>query len=357
MSEPNRLSIKRKATEEDPPDYLVLQKARQNETNIRYIRQKRVKESDADGDGAFATKPDLKPAKEMRQMSRRTFELQHSHFRPRTVNGKRKGSEDLVATFVERKRKQTAHSNTSKDDEIQLPHMPSASPHKRPGKGSAVKTTARPPVQPETEADKKQIEAIADYMHQAALEEIKRESRPKSVAAPKLSGAKSRDIHRQRVATNGAIHVGQDVDMEEENGYVYDTYILAPTTDDGAVQVDAQEELHNIGYIVITEQDEPFWETYLEDEPSEKDWNSDEDDENAEDYYGADYPEDEIASDDEFERDPYGYRGHGVSDDEEWDEDTGAYSDADSDSIPDPFRNNKTPQQFVKYLEAKAERN
>ena len=48
----------------------------------------------------------------------------------------------------------------------------------------------------------------------------------------------------------------------------------------------------------------------------------------AEDYYGNDYPEDEIDSDDEYGRDAYKYRRY-VSDDEEYDEESGSRSDGD----------------------------
>lgn len=52
----------------------------------------------------------------------------------------------------------------------------------------------------------------------------------------------------------------------------------------------------------------------------------------AEGYYGADYPEDEVASDDEYGRGAYGYRQAG-SDDEQWGSDDGAWSD-DGDQNP-----------------------
>ena len=46
----------------------------------------------------------------------------------------------------------------------------------------------------------------------------------------------------------------------------------------------------------------------------------------AEDYYGADYPEDEVDEDDEFGVDVYKYRKD-ASDDEEWDADNAVWSD------------------------------
>ncbi len=46
----------------------------------------------------------------------------------------------------------------------------------------------------------------------------------------------------------------------------------------------------------------------------------------AEDFYGNDYPEDEVESDDEFGRGAYNYR-HGAADDEEYDEEVATWSD------------------------------
>jgi hypothetical protein len=50
----------------------------------------------------------------------------------------------------------------------------------------------------------------------------------------------------------------------------------------------------------------------------------------AEDYYAADYPEDEVASDDEYGRDDYHYRTGNASDMEEYD---GVDEDNDPDLI------------------------
>lgn len=46
----------------------------------------------------------------------------------------------------------------------------------------------------------------------------------------------------------------------------------------------------------------------------------------AEDFYGNDYPEDEVDSDDEFGQDAYDYR-HGASDDEDYGEGVAGWSD------------------------------
>ena len=48
----------------------------------------------------------------------------------------------------------------------------------------------------------------------------------------------------------------------------------------------------------------------------------------AEDYYGNDYPEDEVESDDEYDRGAYQYR-RGGSDDEDYNADAEAWSDSE----------------------------
>lgn len=56
----------------------------------------------------------------------------------------------------------------------------------------------------------------------------------------------------------------------------------------------------------------------------------------AEDHYTADYPEDEVDSDDEFDRNAYNYRNRNASDNEEWDEDDEvAFSDGED---TDPWK-------------------
>jgi len=132
---------------------------------------------------------------------------------------------------------------------------------------------------------------------------------------------------------------------------VYDVYVLAPagSVDDAQMEVDGGPG--NIGYLIITEEDQSIWETYIEGEASDKEWDTDDEDENAEGYYGADYPEDELASDDEHGRNAYGFRAKGVSDNEEWDEDTGVYSDDEGhDRMMNPWKT-KTPTNFAKYLD------
>lgn len=345
MSEPAQVQLKRKRNEE-PLDFLVLEGQRGDSPaeGRHYVRQKRAEDAVGDDEVKPCTHDAVvsrtRAKQPNRSTSKRVFELQH---KPSNISRKRKpGEDDEIATFMEKKARHEEEVATQQkaSEEESAP----ATPLKRPGKGSSLKTPTKPAAPAETEAERKQMEAMAAYMHEAALEEIKKETRPKTVAAPKLSGARSRELHRQRAATNGSISVKSEIELDDDDSYVFDTYILAPATEIGAIQVDELGQLDNVGYLVIREDDRSLWETYLEDEPSDKDWNSDEDDENAEGYYAADYPDDELLSDDESELDGYGYMHRGVPNDEEWDEDTGAYSDDEFN-----IRNGQMPQRFREF--------
>ncbi|KAI4147553.1 MAG: hypothetical protein LQ340_005497 [Diploschistes diacapsis] len=65
-------------------------------------------------------------------------------------------------------------------------------------------------------------------------------------------------------------------------------------TDGGAANGDGDTGLENIGYLIIRPSDEEAWEVFLSDSEGsdEEEWEG-EDDSNAEDYYGNDYPEEE----------------------------------------------------------------
>lgn len=122
--------------------------------------------------------------------------------------------------------------------------------------------------------------------------------------------------------------------------YVIDIY--APLRDTQIEDIDWEMQPDRVGVIEIEDSDLNIWQEYLEDVDDDKDWDSEDEDENgeyvsysglvqrwprmrllipiAEDYYGNDYPEDELDSDDEFDREVYKYR-NGASDDEEFDRD------------------------------------
>ncbi|KAI0386120.1 hypothetical protein F5Y04DRAFT_116148 [Hypomontagnella monticulosa] len=106
-----------------------------------------------------------------------------------------------------------------------------------------------------------------------------------------------------------------DADMSDsdDSDYVIETYERVP-----ASKIGEHVKPHNIGILVFDE--EPDLEYfYGEGGDSEDEWAEDEEDENAENYYAADYPDEEVASDDEFDKNPYSFRTENASDLEEYD--------------------------------------
>jgi hypothetical protein len=146
------------------------------------------------------------------------------------------------------------------------------------------------------------------------------------------------------------------MDIDNETDYVYDTYYRHRITEGDLPHKDGI----SFGHLVIDEDQEDLWETYLDDNESDDDkFDTDDEDSNgavplsflsyptkprftstftdyvptAEDYYGADYPEDEVASDDEYDRDAYQFRGKNTDDLEEFDVHERYHSEHDEDDI------------------------
>ena len=154
-----------------------------------------------------------------------------------------------------------------------------------------------------------------------------------------------------------------DQPMEEnDDDYVYDVYIRRPLMEDDMLmnpltEMESEEQLkalgasrHGVGVIVITAEDEEYWEHFVEDD--EEEWDSEDEDSNGESFHDSscfafqngfsdnllyhiaennpanEYPDEELSDSDE-EDDPTAiyrkYRVHAVSDDEEFD-----FDDSDS---------------------------
>ncbi|KAK0310530.1 hypothetical protein LTR91_014952 [Friedmanniomyces endolithicus] len=284
---------------------------------------------------------------------RRVFHLKKPRITRGAGQGGRQGlgsdERSNVATFVEARGVTPVPSRTAAgaptpatDAEVQAP----ARPLKRPSRGLATAARGQPTG---TVQDQARLELVANNLHDFALNEITNAPKPRVAMLPKYAGRR-RDIERTpAAATEPRIRDDEDIDMDSDGDYVYETYILAPSSGAaGTADISMSDaEPANIGYLIITEEDQSVWETYIEDEPSDPEYGTDEEDENAEDYYGADYPEDEMASDDEGGRNAYGYRANGGSDGEEWDEDTGAHSDDDEFARSlDPWKA-RTAHKFV----------
>ncbi|KAI0408615.1 hypothetical protein F4802DRAFT_356839 [Xylaria palmicola] len=107
-----------------------------------------------------------------------------------------------------------------------------------------------------------------------------------------------------------------DVDVEtsdsDDGDYIIETYVRVPASSMGT-HVPPQ----SVGLLVFD--DEPDIEFfYGEDDENEDEWAEDEEDENAENYYAADYPDEEVATDDEFDKNAYAFRTGNASDLEEY---------------------------------------
>ncbi|PKS10305.1 hypothetical protein jhhlp_002056 [Lomentospora prolificans] len=105
-----------------------------------------------------------------------------------------------------------------------------------------------------------------------------------------------------------------DTEMDVDGDWIEEIYQRVP-----ASKLDATVPRSNVGVIRFgDEKEELFFYGAGEGDSDAEMW-EDEEDENAEDYYGADYPEDEVDVDDEFDRNAYKYRTGNASDEEEYD--------------------------------------
>jgi hypothetical protein len=184
--------------------------------------------------------------------------------------------------------------------------------------------------------------ALADEVEQEAEQKKKKQQGPIIVSPvkkeysskhkPKLPVKRFRDRHPEQ-AKAAAEPTDPDA-MDIDKDYVYDTYVREVTMRDADGNPTAPEG--SVGVIVITDEDEDLWETYWQEgEGSSEEYYTDDEDENAEDYYGADYPEDEVEHDDEFGINPYQYH-HG--DEEEYDAENDAWSDEEAEDMMYPWR-------------------
>ncbi|KAI5465733.1 hypothetical protein BGZ63DRAFT_411237 [Mariannaea sp. PMI_226] len=114
-------------------------------------------------------------------------------------------------------------------------------------------------------------------------------------------------------------------DMEDDDDWVIDEYVRIPAH---AMTVNVAPT--DVGVLVLDgEEDTNLFFGPDRDEDDELD--EDDEDENAENYYTADYPEDEVESDDEYNRYAYGYRNANASDNEEYDNRN--YDESDTDEM------------------------
>jgi hypothetical protein len=320
MDGPNTVRLQRRRNEL-PPDQLFVErrlaekrKEHPSEDGTRgyYVRQKRdtdnsdLPSSQADLSGNNTESPRNVGSSLSALEARRIFHLKHASPLAPSVQSsktrKRKQSDDF-ATVVEKKQKKVDPDNSASSlqpiDEDDAPTSTPSAPPKRPGRGSALRPQANKPdpVKAENEnivaRQQRELAALAQEMHQFALDELAKTPKPQIKTKPKLTPSRSRALHEKQAPalpsraapTNNADD--EDTAMDSDSEYVYDTYVLAPAP----TSLDMQDPVNNkkeplvvpsnVGYLIITEDDEQLWETYIHDLEGSDSEPTDEDDENG----------------------------------------------------------------------------
>jgi hypothetical protein len=242
--------------------------------------------------------------------------------------------------FVEARasaQEQTGPANGQSDAApVEIAPQETSRPRKRPGAGSALHPTAKPATEPKPQAagptaqDVRELEAFSQQVEKEDNLLIPLPSPSKY--KPKAPAQRFAQRHPEKAATLAQDDTSNDDAMDiDTDEYVYDTYIREAIVPDADGKL--PETTGTVGFLVISEEDEEWWNG--EDE-SDKEFDTDDEDENAEDYYANDYPEDELDEDDEYDRNLYQKKYRHGSDDEEYnlDEDDDAIgSDEDEDDL------------------------
>jgi hypothetical protein len=320
MDGPNTVRLQRRRNEL-PPDQLFVErrlaekrKEHPSEDGTRgyYVRQKRdtdnsdLPSSQADLSGNNTESPRNVGSSLSALEARRIFHLKHASPLAPSVQSsktrKRKQSDDF-ATVVEKKQKKVDPDNSASSlqpiDEDDAPTSTPSAPPKRPGRGSALRPQANKPdpVKAENEnivaRQQRELAALAQEMHQFALDELAKTPKPQIKTKPKLTPSRSRALHEKQAPaspsraapTNNADD--EDTAMDSDSEYVYDTYVLAPAPTSLNMQDPVNNNKEplvvpsNVGYLIITEDDEQLWETYIHDLEGSDSEPTDEDDENG----------------------------------------------------------------------------
>lgn len=312
MDGPNTVRLQRKRNEL-PPDQLYVERKRKHDQQIEetrgyYIRQKRETDtppstqvnSELQNNENAENGPSAPSALE----ARRVFHLKHSSPLASSVQSpktrKRKSVDDF-ATVVEKRKKKAEGSESvvplNRIDEDDAQDSAPSAPPKRPGRGSAIRPQANKPnpVKPEDEnvvaRQKREAAALAQEMHQFALDELAKTPKPQIKTKPKLTPSRSRTLHEQHVPASPSRaapskETDEDTAMDSDSEYVYDTYVLAPAPNSLGTSdpINVHKTLSipsNVGYLIITEDDEQLWETYMHDLEGSDSEPTDEDDENG----------------------------------------------------------------------------
>lgn len=290
---PSLVRVKRKRGEEPTAD-LFLEERTLKKQQVWQFRLQQAHPSQSQPNGGLSNDPLHQPPQHHQQepLLRREFRLARPtrplHRRIESVR-KRKVQPDPqdIPTFVEATPKRRRVGQEDAPQSVSDAPASTTSTLKRPGASARVKKPTadslfQRPVNPPPDR-------LADALHRFAVEEEAREEarlKPKVTSIPKKPIQRYRDRHPEQYAvqTNNAQQkTDDDVDMmSDDDDYVYDTYVR---TKDPVVPFTADSEDPSnvqVGYIVISDEDQPLWETYFEEEDeSDKEFETDDEDENG----------------------------------------------------------------------------
>ncbi|RCI17083.1 hypothetical protein L249_2123, partial [Ophiocordyceps polyrhachis-furcata BCC 54312] len=145
---------------------------------------------------------------------------------------------------------------------------------------------------------------------------------------------------RQREVDSVMDDAGDDDDDDDD--WIMEEYVRIPAD---SVAIDVLPS--DIGVLVLGDDDGDLFFFGSQDDDEEE--AEDDEDENAENHYAADYPEDEVESDDEYNIRPYNYRVSAVSDDEEFDQEGCSDDDLRLDSDDDDEAKMERIRAYMKH--------
>ncbi|KKY35960.1 hypothetical protein UCDDA912_g04099 [Diaporthe ampelina] len=319
------------------------------------------------------------PAPEPRRfhMSRRSL-VPSPLFSPGVTTGKRSRYKTPTTVFVERGHKRTRTEDVQMTDVDNLPSTKSpgksgsaesstpARKQKLPGSDRkrtesrhthAVKREVPDSLQKEQDSDMDEItRSMNEFVMQQIGENLARieERDRKEAAAAARASARSPQLSRfkpkapvkryaerhpevpvAQIDTAATMPMTEEYESLSEDEYVIETYVRV-----AAVSLGKDLAPEKVGLLVFdNEPDVDFF--FGEEGDSDAEWPEDDEDENAEDYYAADYPDEEVDSEDEYNRAAYQYRTGNASDLEEYDEredEIALDHEGENDGEPDAFR-------------------
>ncbi|KAK3296010.1 uncharacterized protein B0H64DRAFT_397106 [Chaetomium fimeti] len=235
---------------------------------------------------------------------------------------------------------------------------PSPVKYKRPGHRACTSTSDNKPTLPPSmrEREKSDVNELARVMDSWTLDEITKnlnkmeEQSTKSKSSPAKSRFRPKppkkryfERHPESLAPKqqqppvDATSMDVDVrvvgDSTDEEDYVLETYERVPAQ---RLQERAVPP-HMVGVLMFDTEPDMVDFFYGNEDDSDEEFPEDDEDENAENYYAADYPEEDLDWDDEFGRNPYSYTNTNDSDREEFDErdyDDDGFENGDQVGVP-----------------------